>query len=199
MNYIHSCSCDNSAPTESHQFVRSCTRNVAARTKLKEVVCKEDAPDGTHLRKGHAIQPTFSCLCFKFGQVILLHTMSSPQFLFQAHKYRLQAHLYQGSVLSEARCESMWIRAIPHRSGSIDSARAVDGSTYYEYVAGIVHISTQLGNSTRLTFHEGKRRRPRRRTLPRRAIDAATRSHRLKYRLGHDATPPCGPCCARAH
>ena len=103
MNYIHSCSCDNSAPTESHQFVRSCTRNVAAITKLMEVVCKEDAPDGTHLRKGHAIQPTFSCLCFKFGQVILLHTMSSPQFLSQAHKYRLQAHLYQGSVLSKAR------------------------------------------------------------------------------------------------
>ena len=48
----------------------------------------------------------------------------------------------------------MWIRAIPHRSGSIDSARAVDGSTYYKYIAGIVHISTQLGNSTRLTFHE---------------------------------------------
>ena len=29
--------------------------------------------------------------------------MSSPQFLSQAHKYRLQAHLYQGSVLSKAR------------------------------------------------------------------------------------------------
>ena len=193
MNCMHSCSCDNSAPTESHQFVRSRTRNVAARTKLMEVVCKEDAPDGTHLRKGHAIQPTFSCLCFKFGQVILLHTMSSPQFLSQAHKYRLQAHLYQGSVLSEARCESMWIRAIPHRSGSIDSARAVDGSTYYEYVAGIVHISTQLGNSTRLTFHEGKRRRPRRRTLPRRAHRCCHKAPPLNYQSGHDARPPCGP------
>ena len=105
----------------------------------------------------------------------------------------------KGPFCPKRACESMWIRAIPHRSGSIDSTRAVDGSTYYKYIAGIVHISTQLGNSTRLTFHEGKRRRPRRRTLPRRAIDAATRSHRLKYRLGHDATPPCGPCCARAH
>ena len=82
---------------------------------------------------------------------------------------------------------------------SIQRVRSMARHTVSKYAAGIVHISTQLGNSTRLTFHEGKRRRPRRRTLPRRAIDAATRSHRLKYRLGHDATPPCGPCCARAH
>ena len=144
--------------------------------------------------------PHFSCLCFKFGQVILPHTMSSPQFLFPSPQVSSESPLVsKGPFCPKRACESMWIRAIPHRSGSIDSARAVDGSTYYEYVAGIVHISTQLGNSTRLTFHEGKRRRPRRRTLPRRAIDAATRSHRLKYRLGHDATPPCGPCCARAH
>ena len=110
MNYIHACH-DNVAATIARRhrdinfsFVRAVHEiNVAARTKSIEEVCKEDAPDGTHLRKGHAIQPTFSCLCFKFGQVIVLHTMSSPQFLFQAHKYRLQAHLYQGSVLSKAR------------------------------------------------------------------------------------------------
>ena len=144
--------------------------------------------------------PHFSCLCFKFGQVILPHTMSSPQFLFPSPQVSSESPLVsKGPFCPKRACESMWIRAIPHRSGSIDSARAVDGSTYYKYIAGIVHISTQLGNSTRLTFHEGKRRRPRRRTLPRRAIDAATRPHRLKYRLGHDATPPCGPCCARAH
>ena len=131
-----------------------------------EVVCKEDAPDGTHLRKGHAIQPAFSCLhvlvCFKFGQVILPHTMSSPQFLFPSPQFLLPSPqvssesplVSKGPFCPKRACESMWIRAIPHRSGSIDSARAVDGSTYYEYVAGIVHISTQLGNSTRLTFHE---------------------------------------------
>ena len=194
MNCMHSCSCDNSAPTESHQFVRSCTRNVAARTKLMEVVCKEDAPDGTHLRKGHAIQPTFSCLCFKFGQVILLHTMSSPQFLFPSPQVSSESPLVsKGPFCPKRACESMWIRAIPHRSGSIDSARAVDGSTYYKYIAGIVHISTQLGNSTRLTFHEGKRRRPRRRTLPRRAHRCCHKAPPLNYQSGHDARPPCGP------
>ena len=99
----------------------------------------------------------------------------------------------KGPFCPKRACESMWIRAIPHRSGSIDSARAVDGSTYYEYVAGIVHISTQLGNSTRLTFHEGKRRRPRRRTLPRRAHRCRHKAPPLKYQSGHDARPPCGP------
>jgi hypothetical protein len=159
MNYIHACH-DNVAATIARRhrdinfsFVRAVHEiNVAARTKSIEEVCKEDAPDGTHLRKGHAFQPTFSPLCFKFGQVILPHTMSSPQFLFQAHNYRLKAHLYleKGPFCPKRACESMWIRAIPHRSGSIDSARAVDGSTYYEYVAGTVHAGAYYRRVQRL-------------------------------------------------
>ena len=127
--------------------------------------------------------------------------MSSPQFLFQAHNYRLKAHLYleKGPFCPKRACESMWIRAIPHRSGSIDSARAVDGSTYYEYVAGIVHISTQLGNSTRLTFHEGKRRRPRRRTLPRRAHRCCHKAPPLEIPIGARCQTALWAVTLRAH
>ena len=86
--------------------------------------------------------PHFSCLCFKFGQVILPHTMSSPQFLFPSPQVSSESPLVsKGPFCPKRACESMWIRAIPHRSGSIDSTRAVDGSTYYKYIAGIVHIS----------------------------------------------------------
>ena len=198
---MHSCSCDNSAPTESHQFVRSCTRNVAARTKLMEVVCKEDAPDGTHLRKGHAIQPTFSCFCFKFGQVIVLHTMSSPQFLFQAHKYRLQAHLYQ-RVRSVQSALANQCGSVPFPTEAVQSiqrVRSMARHTVSKYAAGIVHISTQLGNSTRLTFHEGKRRRPRRRTLPRRAHRCCHKAPPLEIPIGARCQTALWAVILRAH
>jgi hypothetical protein len=82
---------------------------------------------------------------------------------------------------------------------SIQRVRSMARHTVSKYAAGIVHISTQLGNSTRLTFHEGKRRRPRRRTLPRRAHRCCHKAPPLEIPIGARCQTALWAVILRAH